>query len=130
MSGNLLVLFNWGSYALWKLYPQCRVAVDGRYEEVYSDDFIDEVARFHYVGRGLSWMDLLNKYHSDIILINTEYEVYKYLLRLDSWKIVYKDEISAVFIPARLKKNNWIIPDREYNTDNEKFKSNIKEVIK
>ncbi len=31
------VPFNFGSYASWRLYPACRVAVDGRYETVYLD---------------------------------------------------------------------------------------------
>ncbi len=131
LSGNLLVLFNWGSYALWKLYPQCLIAVDGRYDGVYTESFINEVARFHYLGKGLSWMDLINKYHTDIILINTEYDVYKNLLMLNDWKIVYKDGISAIFVPGALKKTNWKIPDEKYNTDNDKFKSpiNLKRIL-
>lgn len=36
--GNLLVDFNTGSFAIWRLYPRYRVSLDGRYEEVYSDE--------------------------------------------------------------------------------------------
>lgn len=35
--GRLLVDFNLGSYALWRLYPRFLVPIDGRYEEVYPD---------------------------------------------------------------------------------------------
>ncbi len=38
--GKLLVDFNNGSYALFRLYPRFRISVDGRYEEVYSDDTV------------------------------------------------------------------------------------------
>lgn len=41
--GNLLVHFNYGSYALWRLYPRYRVSVDGRYEEVYPQETVDRV---------------------------------------------------------------------------------------
>lgn len=123
LSGNLLVLFNWGSYALWKLYPQCRVAVDGRYDGVYPESLINETARFHYVGK--NWDDLMTKYHADILLINTDYEVYKKLIHLEDWRIVYKDEASAVFIPMSKNKKHWIIPDENFNIDKEKFNTRI-----
>ncbi|MDD3149796.1 MAG: hypothetical protein PHV68_03090, partial [Candidatus Gastranaerophilales bacterium] len=30
IKGNLLTVFHWGSYAVWKLYPNCLLAIDGR----------------------------------------------------------------------------------------------------
>ncbi len=36
-SGNVLVDFNRGSFALWMLYPKFKISVDGRYEEVYPE---------------------------------------------------------------------------------------------
>lgn len=123
LSGNLLVLFNWGSYALWKLYPQCLVAVDGRYDGVYSDSLINESARFQYVVTG--WKTLLNKYHTDIMLIDTNNEVFKILNQLEDWRIVYQDKTSAVFIPVSKNKKHWIIPDEKFNINNEKYKTRI-----
>ncbi|MDD3013159.1 MAG: hypothetical protein PHC34_05600 [Candidatus Gastranaerophilales bacterium] len=124
LSGNLLVLFNWGSYALWKLYPQCHIAVDGRYEEVYPDDFIGDVARFHYTGK--NWDGLLTKYPADLMLIPIEYkELYNKLQMLDDWKIVYKDKMAAVFVPKALNKK-WIMPPKNFNAENEKYISDIK----
>lgn len=35
--GRLLVGFNEGSYALWRLSPRYQVSLDGRYEEVYPE---------------------------------------------------------------------------------------------
>ena len=123
LSGNLLVLFNWGSYALWQLYPQCLVAVDGRYDGVYPESLINEVARFHYAGK--DWDDLMTKHHADIILINTDYAVYNKLIKLEDWRVVYKDDTSAVFIPVSKNKDHWIVPDEKFNIDNEKFKTRV-----
>lgn len=36
-SGRLLVDFNLGSFAIWVLYPNFRVSLDGRYEELYPE---------------------------------------------------------------------------------------------
>lgn len=125
LSGNLLVLFNWGSYALWKLYPQCRVAVDGRYEEVYTDALIGDIARFHYVGA--SWDGLLRNYHTDLMLIPTEYDdLTRNLLMLDDWKVVYKDKLAMVFVPKSKSKRHWKMPPAKFDAAAEKYMSDIK----
>ncbi len=41
--GRLLVHFNQGSFALWRLHPEYLVSVDGRYEETYPQSTIDVV---------------------------------------------------------------------------------------
>lgn len=124
LKGNLLVLFNWGSYALWKLYPQCKIAVDGRYEEVYTNDFIGDVARFHYVG--VAWDGLLKKYHADLMLIPTEYkDLLKELYSLDEWTVAYKDNMAVVFVPKSMKDRNWKFPSKSFNGSKEKYFSNI-----
>lgn len=43
--GNLLVDFNNGSFALWRLYPHSRISLDGRYEEVYPTETVTLVTR-------------------------------------------------------------------------------------
>ncbi len=35
IQGNLLVPFEWGEYAIWKLYPGCQVSVDVRFSTAY-----------------------------------------------------------------------------------------------
>jgi hypothetical protein len=39
--GKLLLGFNHGSYALWRLFPRFRISVDGRFEEVYESGIVD-----------------------------------------------------------------------------------------
>jgi hypothetical protein len=41
--GRLLVHFNHGSFALWRLHPEYLVSLDGRYEETYPQSTIDVV---------------------------------------------------------------------------------------
>jgi hypothetical protein len=41
--GKLLIDFNNGSYAIWKLFPEFTVSLDGRYEEVYPDATLELV---------------------------------------------------------------------------------------
>lgn len=127
LSGNLLVLFNWGSYSLWKLYPHCLIAMDGRYEEVYSNDLVNESARFHYLGK--DWKDFMNKYKADLILIDKTYPVFGELLKLDDWKIVHQGKHSAVFLPAEKADKIWIHPDKNQAPLSDPFESDIAEKI-
>lgn len=123
LSGNLLVLFNWGGYALWKLYPQCLIAVDGRYEEVYTPQTMDEISRFHYLG--VHWNELLQKYHTDLILVPIEYDVYNNLLKLPDWKLIYKDDQAAIFIPASKSQRKWLEPSANFDPEKEKYDTGI-----
>lgn len=124
ISGNLLVLFNWGSYAHWKLYPQCKIAVDGRYEETYTDKLIDEVARFHYNGK--NWDDLLRNYHTDAILVPKDYDIYRdRLIYLKDWIIAYHDDSSALFVRKSQYRLDYKPIPKNFDINKEKYQSNI-----
>ena len=42
--GRLLVDFNNGSFALWRLFPRYQVSLDGRYEELYPESTLELVS--------------------------------------------------------------------------------------
>lgn len=48
VKGNILPHFEWGEYLMWSCYPDCRVAMDGRYENVYPDHVHQEYFDFLY----------------------------------------------------------------------------------
>lgn len=98
LAGKLLVPFNWGSYCLWQLYPQCRVAIDGRYEETYPAGTYQMVTDFTYC-RG-DWSRVLREYPPDLVLMQSYTESYARLRAGKEWVIAYQDGTSAVLIPA------------------------------
>lgn len=102
LSGNLLVDFNWGEYALWRLYPRCRVALDGRYETVYPDAVCQEFFDFIY-GRG-RWRQFLEHYPPDLVLIDPKSKVYPMFLEEPGWRQVYRDTGCALFVRAESLK--------------------------
>jgi hypothetical protein len=119
LNGNLLVPFNWGSYALWKLYPQCRVSIDSRYEETYSDSFYKEMMDFNFSNSG--WDNVLKKYHADIILIPGDSKIYKKIYVLKNWKLIYYDKYSAVFINKTTSNKRWKNPEKNINYSKNKY---------
>jgi hypothetical protein len=95
LSGKLLVSFNWGEYCLWKLYPQCRVAIDGRYETVYPDRVNKEYFEFLQAREG--WRNFLAHYPPDLILIELRSRPYALLSRDPQWRQVYADPGCVLF---------------------------------
>jgi hypothetical protein len=95
--GNLLVPFNYGSYALWELRGQMRVSMDGRYDLVYSRRTYQKVDDFFF-GKG-DWEKLLKMPAPDAILVPRSDAVYPKLESEPGWKEAYRDSTDAVFLP-------------------------------
>lgn len=96
LAGALLVDFRWGEYALFTLYPQCRVAMDGRYETVYPDSVVQKYWDFHY-GRA-NWRGFLEEFPPDLMLLDTRCKVYPLVLADPEWRQVYSDPGCALFL--------------------------------
>lgn len=97
IKGNLLVPFDWGEYAIWKLYPDSKVSIDGRFDTVYPVDVIND----HFNGakseEGLH--SLINKYPTDIILARRDPFSQRMINDLtDDWIYIYSDKISMIFL--------------------------------
>jgi hypothetical protein len=98
---KLLVHFDWGEYCLWKLYPRCLVAIDGRYETVYPEAV--HTAYFDFLMGRKNWRDFLTHYPPDLILIDMGSRVYRLLSADPQWRQVYADTGCALFrrpVPA------------------------------
>ena len=119
IKGNILLPFDWGEYAIWKLYPDCRVSIDGRFRTVYPE----EILRDHFAAEvGESKLrELLEKYPPDIILGRQNLIYQRLISTLEGWIYVYSDPTSIVFIKnsssqrdvlERLRRKELIYPDK------------------
>jgi hypothetical protein len=96
LSGKLLVKFDWGEFLIWNLYPQCRIALDGRFETVYSIKISKEYFDFLF-GRP-NWHQFLIKYSPDFILIDSRTRTYNLINEDPQWRQVYTDPGCALFL--------------------------------
>lgn len=116
LKGNLLVPFNWGSYALWKLYPQNLVSLDGRYNEPYTNEAYMDISTITFCNKNsdlTKWKETFYKYHHDVLLVNKEGDVQKEFKKLKEWKPVYEDEKAVVFIPSSIPSKKWLLPNKD-----------------
>lgn len=125
LEGNLLVPFNWGSYALWKLYPQNLVSIDGRYEETYTNQAYEDLSEIIFYPNGWNkteWEKAFYKYHHDVILMDKNSKdqkgkVLAIIKSLKNWKAVYEDKQAIVFIQSAVyqHKKYFLMPRKDEN---------------
>ncbi len=70
--GNLATPFAWGSYLSWRLYPNIKISMDGRYETTYpestfalNNDFFDHQG---------DWFGLCRQYKVDYVILDLHTE--------------------------------------------------------
>jgi len=109
LSGNLATAFDFGSFAEWKLYPQCKTMIDGRYEEVFPNDVFDLAMRLSV--REGQWWEVVNRFPPDIIVLPKLGYSIADLASLRGWKPVYQDHVSLVLLPVDKIQGPYVRPD-------------------
>ncbi|HNW25175.1 MAG TPA: hypothetical protein PLG15_03290 [Candidatus Gastranaerophilaceae bacterium] len=114
IKGNLFLNFGQGSYAAYKLYPNIKIFMDGRYEEVYYNYMLPVMNEFYY--SKVDNTKLMKKFPPDIMIIEKNYPVYKNLLKHKNWKLAYEGIFYGVFLNKKDLKKNYKLPsnDRKY----------------
>jgi len=112
IKGNILSNFGYGSFIAYKLYPQNKIYMDGRYEEVYNENLETTMKNFYLLKD--NWDEILTKYPTDIILLDNMYNnVYEKMQTQQDWIKVYDTKIFSVFIRKELKKEEYIQPTED-----------------
>lgn len=94
LEGNLLLPFDWGEYAIWHLYPRCRVSVDGRYTTAYPLAVLEAAQRF--VTGAPGWEESLRD--ATIVLLDRRQPNAQRLFDGPEWSYVYSDSTALVFV--------------------------------
>ncbi len=101
--GNLLTAFRYGEFALWNLYPQFKVAIDGRYEEVYTQAQYLDVSRFYFTVKAThpQAVNYLQKSGADFVLVELRQPVFASMTYNPDWRMIYGDFHYALFARKR-----------------------------
>lgn len=97
-AGNLMTPFEWGAYVTWRLYPQVRISMDGRYEVAFPLDLVDESYAFYMAQEG--WETVLDKYPTDAILVPKRLPVARQLAQVPGWRRCYGDDAFEIYVRA------------------------------
>ncbi len=92
LAGNypqrIFVYYDWGGYAIWKLYPEYRVFVDGR-ADLYGDDLLGQFKTAVRLQTG--WRDVLDRWQIDTVLVPPSSALAQALLVDPNWHAAFSD---------------------------------------
>lgn len=113
IKGNLFVDMTYGSYCAYKLFPQNKIFMDGRYEEVYAPSLLLEIRDF-LRQEPLNSESVLRKYETQIVLLK-KYNSFQKMkvvdfLNKNKWRNIYEDNFWLVFISPEYPLNNNFQP--------------------
>jgi hypothetical protein len=101
LPSRLFVYYDWGGYAIWKLYPEYRVFVDGR-ADLYGDDLLrqfQEAAQLR-----AAWEQVLDRWRVQAILVPPSGALAQGLLLDVGWHAEYHDSQGILFLPTAPRK--------------------------
>ena len=102
LQGNLVTDYGWGQYALWHLYPDFRIAFDGRYRTVFPAKLEQEFLAFQRADEApTATTPLLDNYQTQVALVPVDSRPERYLKGRTDWSCVYRDDQAAVFVIDR-----------------------------
>jgi hypothetical protein len=70
--GNAATPFGWGSYVSWRLYPNIKISMDGRYETTFPESTFDLNNAF-YDQQG-DWFRLCRQFKVDFVILDLQSE--------------------------------------------------------
>jgi len=111
--GRLLNPFTPGQFLYWTLYPRFRVAIDGRYEEVYRREQFRAVQAFYsraLAQRPSALLALAEHSRADFVLFRSRDPGLDVLTGSRAWKLAYDDGTWA--LAARRKRLGRDAPTR------------------
>ncbi len=112
LKGNLIVSYGHGSYATYKLFPNLKVYMDGRYEEVWDEEIFMHLKVFQEMG--YAWGEILLRYPADVIMIEKGSPVYGYIEQnFPEWKLVYEGNMSGVFVKNAKPVSEYKLPPED-----------------
>lgn len=85
----------WGAYLIYELYPEYKVAFDGR-TQVYGDELLREYCKVHFLGS--DWRKILEKYKVNFIIWKRRSPLTQVLTKNKDWRLIYKDKLAVIFI--------------------------------
>jgi len=95
--GKLFTEYATGAYVSWKLHPDVRVSLDGRYEVAYADGVLEEQMTLY--GARPGWRDILARYRPEGILLEPSFPLDAALASTPSADFVqvYADDVFHIW---------------------------------
>ena len=92
---KIFVYYDWGGYAIWKLYPEYRVFVDGR-ADLYGDELLHQFETALQLRTG--WRDILDGWNVEAVLVPPSCALAQALLLDPNWHAAFRDPKAIILV--------------------------------
>ena len=92
---RIFVYYDWGGYAIWKLYPEYRVFVDGR-ADLYGDDLLHQFKTALQIRSG--WRDVLDGWKVEAVLMPPSCALSQALILDPKWHVAFIDSKAIILV--------------------------------
>lgn len=118
LNGTILNEFGLGSYLCYKLYPYNLIYMDGRYEELYSNNTFMILQNFYF---GTKQWEKAIEIEPAYIIVNEKAKVYEKLKndKKKRYVPIYQDRVYILFTKTKYKQKNYIQPTNNLNYYND-----------
>jgi hypothetical protein len=100
---RIFVYYDWGGYAIWKLYPKSRVFVDGR-ADLYGDDLLRQFKTAIQLRNG--WREVLDRWKVEVVLISPSCALAQALLLDSGWHTTFSDSKAIILLRTQSTAEN------------------------
>jgi hypothetical protein len=101
--GRLFAYYDWGGYAIWKLYPQSLVFVDGR-ADLYGDDILFQFKTAAQLHSG--WKGVLDAWNVESVLVPPSSGLAQALFLDQGWHTAFSDSEAVILVRTGSKAEN------------------------
>jgi hypothetical protein len=114
---ELFIYYDWGGYAIWRLYPAYRVFVDGR-ADLYGEGLVSEAMQT-VPNLRTGWRDALERWKIEALLVPPTCAVAQALLLDPDWQAAFRDSKAIILLKRRPIDQNVgrypesYLPDRQ-----------------
>ena len=91
--GPMLNHYDWGGYLIWRLYPDCRVFIDGR-ADVYGDSLMKDFDNANSLSG--DWRGVLQRWKIRTIILPPDSPLITALQSSSDWKQLYSDSQATI----------------------------------
>jgi hypothetical protein len=98
LRGNVLSEFGWADYLLFHDAARTKIFMESIFEAYYPQKLQSDFAAVYYAEPGAA--RVLDAYPNDFVLMPTGSAAYSLMMAQASWRLIYRDPISALFARA------------------------------
>ena len=120
IKGKLFSGFYYGSFISYKYYPDIKIYMDGRQEQVYSSQLFDE-AMFFLNQFGNTPNKAITRYKPDIILVEKSWKCVNLLNKNPYYSRVYSDNKYNIYLAKNVQLFSYKYPDNNLDDYFEKL---------